>query len=143
MKVKSLSRVRLLATPGTGAYQAPPSTGFSRQEYWSGGPFNSILTLSTWYIHYPPKITSTIHRGIRFPRYRPSPTRLPPLQMLIASLACNQCFLPTGYKSKIPTNSLLGSISLLDRLTEHKKPIYSPDYQFITKAIKGCTSTAQ
>ena len=34
MKVKSLSRVRLLATPWTAAYQAPPSMGFSRQEYW-------------------------------------------------------------------------------------------------------------
>ena len=36
VKVKSLSRVRLLATPWTAAYQAPPSMGFSRQEYWSG-----------------------------------------------------------------------------------------------------------
>ena len=36
MKVKSLSRVRLLATPWTAAHQAPPSMGFSRQEYWSG-----------------------------------------------------------------------------------------------------------
>ena len=36
VKVKSLSRVRPLATPWTAAYQAPPSTGFSRQEYWSG-----------------------------------------------------------------------------------------------------------
>ena len=35
MKVKSLSRVRLSATPWTTAYQAPPSMGFSRQEYWS------------------------------------------------------------------------------------------------------------
>ena len=34
VKVKSLSRAQLLATPWTGAYQAPPSTGFSRQEYW-------------------------------------------------------------------------------------------------------------
>ena len=33
--VKSHSRVRLLATPWTAAHQAPPSTGFSRQEYWS------------------------------------------------------------------------------------------------------------
>ena len=41
MKVKSLSRVRLLATPWTAAYQAPPSMGFSRQEYWSGLPFPS------------------------------------------------------------------------------------------------------
>ena len=36
VKVKSLSRVWLLATPWTAAYRAPPSTGFSRQEYWSG-----------------------------------------------------------------------------------------------------------
>ena len=34
--MKSLSWVRLLATPWTAAYQAPPSMGFSRQEYWSG-----------------------------------------------------------------------------------------------------------
>ena len=36
VKVKSLSRVRLFATPWTAAYQAPPSMGFARQEYWSG-----------------------------------------------------------------------------------------------------------
>ena len=36
VKVNSLSNVQLLATPWTAAYQAPPSTGFSRQEYWSG-----------------------------------------------------------------------------------------------------------
>ena len=36
VKVKSLSRVRLLETPWTAAYQAPPSMGFSRQKYWSG-----------------------------------------------------------------------------------------------------------
>ena len=40
-KVKSLSCVRLLATPRTAAYQAPPSMGFSRQEYWSGVPLPS------------------------------------------------------------------------------------------------------
>ena len=41
VKVKSLSRVRLLATPWTVAYQDPLSMGFSRQEYWSGLPFPS------------------------------------------------------------------------------------------------------
>ena len=41
VKVKSPSRVRLFATPWTVAYQAPPSMGFSRQEYWSGLPFPS------------------------------------------------------------------------------------------------------
>ena len=39
--MKSLSRVRLLATPWTAAYQAPPSMGFSRQEYWIGVPLPS------------------------------------------------------------------------------------------------------
>ena len=39
--MKSLSRVRLFATPWTVAYQAPQSTEFSRQEYWSGLPFPS------------------------------------------------------------------------------------------------------
>ena len=41
VKVKSLSRGRLLATPWTAAHQAPPSMGFSRQEYWSGVPLPS------------------------------------------------------------------------------------------------------
>ena len=41
MKVKSLSRVRLFATPWTVALQAPQSMGFSRQERWSGVPFPS------------------------------------------------------------------------------------------------------
>ena len=44
VKVKSLSCVRLLATPWTAAHQAPPSMGFSRQEYWSGVPLPSSNT---------------------------------------------------------------------------------------------------
>ena len=40
-KVKSLNRVQLFAIPWTVAYHAPPSMGFSRQEYWSGLPFLS------------------------------------------------------------------------------------------------------
>ena len=42
VKVKSLSHVWLFATPWTAAYQAPPSMGFSRQEYWSGVPLPSL-----------------------------------------------------------------------------------------------------
>ena len=42
VKVKSLSRVWLLATPWSAAHQAPPSMGFSRQEYWSGVPLPSL-----------------------------------------------------------------------------------------------------
>ena len=41
MKVKSLSGVQLFVTPWNVAYQAPPSMGFSRQEYWSGLLFPS------------------------------------------------------------------------------------------------------
>ena len=43
VKVKSLRRVRHLATPRTAAYQAPPPMGFSSQEYWSGVPLPSPL----------------------------------------------------------------------------------------------------
>ena len=41
MSVKSLSRVRLFASPWTVDYEAPPSKEFSRQEYWNGLPFPS------------------------------------------------------------------------------------------------------
>ena len=44
VKVKSLSRVRLLATPWTAAHQAPLSVGSSRQEYWSGVPLLRVTT---------------------------------------------------------------------------------------------------
>ena len=46
MKVKSLSCIRLFATPWTAAHQAPPSTGFSRQEFWSGVPLPSPETVN-------------------------------------------------------------------------------------------------
>ena len=46
VKVKSLSGVRLLATPWTAAYQAPPCRGFSGQEYWSGVPLPSPLSIA-------------------------------------------------------------------------------------------------
>ena len=47
VKVKSFSRVLLLATPWTAAHQAPPSMGFSRQEYWSGVPLPSPSSSTT------------------------------------------------------------------------------------------------
>ena len=63
VKVKSLSRVWLLVTPWTAAYQAPPSMGFSRQEYWSGVPLPSLyfpsalhllilLSFSSWNYYF-------------------------------------------------------------------------------------------
>ena len=50
VKLKSLSRVWLFAIPWTAAYQAPPSMGVSRQEYWSGVPLPSPNSL-----YSPPK----------------------------------------------------------------------------------------
>ena len=43
--MKLLSRVPLFMTPWTVAYHAPPSMGFSRQEYWGGLPFPSLKDL--------------------------------------------------------------------------------------------------
>jgi len=63
VKVKLLSRVRLLATPWTAAYQAPPSMGFSRQEYWSGVPLPSPASLVAQLIKNQPVIQET---SVRF-----------------------------------------------------------------------------
>ena len=52
VKVKTLSRVQLLATPWTAAYQAPLSMGFSRQEYWNGVPSPS-LAKHKWLLDFP------------------------------------------------------------------------------------------
>ena len=53
VKVKSLSRAWLLATPWTAAYQASLSMGFSRQEYWSGVPL-PLCHVGTDDINFPP-----------------------------------------------------------------------------------------
>ena len=58
VKVKSLSCVWLLATPWTAAYQAPPSMGFSGQQYWSG-----VLLPSPLGIHIYPEILASDVRG--------------------------------------------------------------------------------
>ena len=62
VKVKSLSRVRRLATPWTAAHQAPLSMGFSRQEYWSGVPLPSpvISPRLLIYDHYYVEICSLV-----------------------------------------------------------------------------------
>ena len=51
-KVKSLGCVRLLGTPWTAAHQAPPSMGFSRQEYWSGLPMPSPYCYHAMLSHF-------------------------------------------------------------------------------------------
>ena len=62
MKAKSLTLVRLVATPWTAAHQAPPSMGFSRQEYWSGVPLpspNSSIVI-TYYFSYLFNLKNTV-----------------------------------------------------------------------------------
>ena len=49
VKVKSLSHIWLLVTPWTAAHQAPPSMGFSRQEYWSGVPLPSPISSANFF----------------------------------------------------------------------------------------------
>ena len=61
VKGKSLNRIRLLATPWTAAYQAPPSMGFSRQEYWSGVPLPSPICYGGR-----PKIDKCKRKGLNF-----------------------------------------------------------------------------
>ena len=63
VKVKLLSRVPLLATPWTVAHQAPPSMGFSRQEYWNGVPLPSLnlaleILLTVYEHSRPPSVIS-------------------------------------------------------------------------------------
>ena len=66
MKVKSLSRVRLFATPWTAAYQAPPSMEFSRQEYWSGVPSPSPIVSLGKFIPRDLMLFVTMVNGISF-----------------------------------------------------------------------------
>ena len=65
VKMKSLSRVQLLATPWTAAYQAPPSMGFSRQEYWSGVPLPSPFLIPDSIISH--LYTSQVALGVMNP----------------------------------------------------------------------------
>ena len=60
VKVKSLSLVRLLATPRTVAHQAPPSMGFSRQECWSGVPSPSPEGCS-WKSQFDQMVVTSFH----------------------------------------------------------------------------------
>ena len=82
--MKSLSHVQLLVTPWIAAYQAPPSMGFSRQEYWSGVPSPSLIypeeTIIEKDTHTPVLIAAlfTIARTLKRRRqWHPTPILLP------------------------------------------------------------------
>ena len=72
VKVKSLSHVRLLVTPWTAAYQAPPSMGFSRQEYWSGVPLSSLHDEISVLINWSPRELPLSFCPVRKERRQPS-----------------------------------------------------------------------
>ena len=77
--VQSLSRVQLFATPWTAAYQAPPSMGFSRQEYWSVVPLPSLIRYDCYLLILPPT----------------SPPHLPRSSQSTELIACVKQQLPT------------------------------------------------
>ena len=84
LKVKSLSHVRLFATPWTLAYQASQSMGFSRQEYWSGLSFPWLRYLS---------IFDVISLHLLVPNYHSiSPSPLPSWQPEVCSVCLWICF---------------------------------------------------
>ena len=68
VKVKSLSCVWLLETPWTAAYQAPPSMGFSRQEYWTGVPLPSPLGSLTemQFLTSNSRVSDSVGKGSKF-----------------------------------------------------------------------------
>ena len=85
VKLKLLIHVRLLATPWTAAYQAPPSMGFSRQEYWSGVPLHSPL--SSWVAQNSQVIQQLL-------------TTLSPLHCLVSN--CTSVTFFSGYVLRLP-----------------------------------------
>ena len=67
VKAKSLSHVQLVMTPWTAAYQAPPSMGFSRQEYWSGVPLPSMcIQIHTYEISTVEALGNWLHSSTSF-----------------------------------------------------------------------------
>ena len=111
VKVKSLSRIRLFATPWTVAYQASLSMGFSRQEYWSGLPFPSPGDLPN------PGIEPG-SPALEADALTSEPPGKPRNKSKLLTLLLTNC------KSEIPMTSPtpLDLINFLEQLTEPRKP---------------------
>ena len=88
VKVKSLSRAWLLATPWTAAYQAPPSMGFSRQEYWRGVPLPSpsplLNSLPSSRVLFPLGSCLIVYKALPGPSF----LQIPPLVVTCHRLLC-------------------------------------------------------
>ena len=98
VRVKSLSRVRLLATPWTAAHQAPPSMGFSRQEYWSGLPLPSLAWVLVngkwWFLFYANMFFSMLTNKMLFFRV----FKIPSSSSLSNSTCCSYFYTPIFVK---------------------------------------------
>ena len=129
MKVKSLSRVQLLATPWTAAYQAPPSMGFSRQEYWSGVPLPSLLPPIGTAFLCNISVSSTFHAH----RHCVCLLSAPVLELLDTHSPLNTTRLPPGHQQ--------GSDCGASHTLLLSRPIYSPDHS--QTSLYGCTNTSE
>ena len=97
VKGKSLSHVWLFMTLWTAAYQAPPSMGFSRQEYWSGVPSPSpgFCHTSTWISHKDTYVPSLLNLPVTSHPTPSHPSRLLHIGLSSLSHAANSHWLST------------------------------------------------
>jgi len=118
--VKSLSRVRLLATPWTAACQAPPSMGFSRQEYWSGVPLPSpvLYCRSLLVICFIYSERHSVMFNCLQPHKPYSPWNSPGQNTGVGSLSLLQGILPTH----ISKSALLHCRWILNQLSHQGSP---------------------
>ena len=125
------SRGRLYATPWTAAHQAPLSTGFSRQEYWSGLPFPSPLynglklqgihkahsiMLGEISLHFPPCVNVTLGASQRFQliselKGDPGSSDLPSFKWWWWCLVAQFCLAPCDPMDCSPPGSSVHGIS--------------------------------
>ena len=140
VKVKSLSHVRPSETPWTAAFQAPPSMGFSRQEYWSGVPLPSPHTHllsntsrgcynSPQFWHYIPGNSFRSHRwrASSLQNSLPTPNRC---QLKVQIFTCTSDSLAIC-RLEVPRTPSWGMINLLEQHTELRETFYYVNHRFI------------
>ena len=110
VKAKPLSRVWLPATPWTAVYQAPPSMGFSRQEYWSGVPLPSPNNPNKLMSKFPPGTDQFLYP---LSHLNPSKTLSSMQFLFLPSWFCLQ-LAPGGF---LPYHSILNSLAILMKLS--------------------------
>ena len=109
--MKSLSRVRLFETPWTAAYQAPPSMGFSRQEWWSGVPLPSRITRQSQAQNPPHKSFPTFLRFcLHLPEAQQGTNRKKP-PCRTPGVFDNYCYFSAAYSSFLETFLLWGTVT--------------------------------